>query len=142
LLLFTALMGLGLLAVLAQQGGWGPNSGATVSLTLLIVGSCGVIAVLLPYTGESYRASVRGRATGWVAGVSKFGGLLAQGLAVLGVAPVFAVAAGAVAFITFFALVLIVWFCDDTRERDVDEAELLQGPGLARRPLPAPSRAA
>ena len=142
LLLFTALMGLGLLAVLAQQGGWGPNSGATVSLALLIVGSCGVIAVLLPYTGESYRASVRGRATGWVAGVSKFGGLLAQGLAVLGVAPVFAVAAGAVAFITFVALVLIVWFCDDTRERDVDEADLLQGPGLAHRPLPAPLRAA
>ena len=61
-------------------------------LTLVIVGSCGAISILLPYTAENYPLRVRGRATGWIAGCSKLGGLLAQGLSVAGVIPAFATA--------------------------------------------------
>ena len=34
---------------------------------LLIIGSNGIIAILLPYASESYPIKIRGRATGWVA---------------------------------------------------------------------------
>jgi MFS transporter, putative metabolite:H+ symporter len=45
-------------------------------LSLLIVGSTAVISILLPYAAENYDpVGVRGRATGWVAGWSKIGGL-------------------------------------------------------------------
>ena len=53
-------------------------SNPMVPLVLLIVGSTGAISILLPYTAENYPVKVRGRATGWVAGCSKFGGLIAQ----------------------------------------------------------------
>jgi hypothetical protein len=44
----------------------------------LMVGVNGIIAVLLPHSAENYPVLVRGRATGLVAGSSKFGGLAAQ----------------------------------------------------------------
>ena len=58
-----------------------------MSLTLLIVGSSGMISILLPYAAESYPPGVRGRATGWVAGWSKIGGLIAQGLSAFALVP-------------------------------------------------------
>ncbi len=42
-----------------------------VPLSCLIIGSTGVISILLPYAAENYPVRVRGRATGWVAGCSK-----------------------------------------------------------------------
>ena len=50
-------------------------------VALLIVGTNGIIAILLPYTAESFPLRVRGRATGWVAACTKGGGLFAQVLA-------------------------------------------------------------
>jgi putative MFS transporter len=46
-----------------------------------------MIAVLLPYTAENYPLHVRGRATGVVAGSSKFGGVAVQAAAMLGAIP-------------------------------------------------------
>src|SRR5687767_1128892 len=53
-------------------------------VALLIVGANGMISVLLPYTAETYAVEVRGRATGLVAGSSKFGGVAVQAFALLG----------------------------------------------------------
>ena len=44
-------------------------------VALLIVGSNGVLAILLPYCAESFPLRVRGRATGWVAACTKAGGV-------------------------------------------------------------------
>ena len=94
-----------------------------VPLTLLIVGSCGVIAILLPYTAESYPIRVRGRATGWIAGCSKFGGLIAQGLSVAGFVPPLGIAALIIAVPTVLSLALITIFGHESRGRDLRELE-------------------
>ncbi len=47
-------------------------------VALLIVGTNGIIAMLLPYCAESFPLRVRGRATGWVAACTKAGGVVAQ----------------------------------------------------------------
>jgi putative MFS transporter len=89
---------LGLVATLLRgNGALAIMSNPVVSVSLLIVGTSWVISFLLPYTAESFPIRLRGRATGWVAGCSKTGGVLAQGLAALAVVPALGVAAGVVA---------------------------------------------
>jgi putative MFS transporter len=92
-------------------------------VALLIIGSNGILAILLPYTAETYPLRIRGRATGWVAGCSKLGGILAQGLSVLAVAPVFGVAALAVMAPVVLAMAMIGWFGSETRDRDLRELD-------------------
>ena len=46
-----------------------------------------IVATLLPDAAESYRLRVRARATGWIAGCTKTGSLLAQTLGVIGLMP-------------------------------------------------------
>ena len=93
-----ALTTLGLLAVMLRSiGTWPILSNPIVPLCLLIVGSSGVISMLLPYAAENYPVRVRGRATGWVAGWSKVGGVIAQVLSVLGLVPALGTAAAFVA---------------------------------------------
>jgi putative MFS transporter len=58
-----------------------------ILFSALMVGVNGIIAVLLPYTAENYPALLRGRATGLVAGSSKFGGLAANALTMAALAP-------------------------------------------------------
>jgi putative MFS transporter len=58
-----------------------------ILFSALMVGVNGIIAVLLPYTAENYPALLRGRATGLVAGSSKFGGLAANALTLAALAP-------------------------------------------------------
>jgi putative MFS transporter len=94
-----------------------------ISLSLLLVGSSGVISTLLPYSAESYPIRVRGRATGWVAGWSKIGGLIAQGLSALAVVPALGVAAAVVTLPAAVSLVLIWVFGRETRGRDLRELE-------------------
>jgi putative MFS transporter len=86
---------------------------------MVIVGSCGVISILLPYTTENYPLRIRGRATGWTAGCSKLGGLIAQGVAVLGAAPPFAAAALVVAIPSGLAFLLIARLGRETRGLDL-----------------------
>jgi len=92
-------------------------------LALLIVGSSGVIAIILPYTAENYPLRIRGRATGWIAGCSKLGGLLAQGLSVVAAAPPLAAAAAVVGALAVAALGLIAFLGRETRGRDLRDLE-------------------
>src|SRR3546814_15956184 len=54
----------------------GEFASPVLPVALLIVGSNGVIAMLLPYCAESFPLRIRGRATGVVAACSKLGGVL------------------------------------------------------------------
>jgi putative MFS transporter len=120
-----ALTTLGLLAVMLRSiGTWPILSNPIVPLCLLIVGSSGVISMLLPYAAENYPVRVRGRATGWVAGWSKVGGVIAQVLSVLGLVPALGTAAAFVAVPAALSLVLIGWFGRETRARDLRELEV------------------
>lgn len=92
-------------------------------LALLIVGSSGVISILLPYTAENFPLRIRGRATGWIAGCSKLGGLLAQGLSVLAAAPPLAIAAAIVGMLALAALGLVALLGRETRGRDLRDLE-------------------
>jgi MFS transporter, putative metabolite:H+ symporter len=124
LLTAMMIMALGLAAVLLRADAtiaWLNNP--IFSLSLLIVGSTAVISILLPYAAENYPVKVRGRATGWVAGWSKIGGLIAQGLSVLALVPALGVAAAIVAVPAVIALVLIGVAGRETRGRDLRELE-------------------
>jgi MFS transporter, putative metabolite:H+ symporter len=115
---------LGLVATLLRgNGALAIVSNPIVSVSLLIVGTSWVISFLLPYTAESFPIRLRGRATGWVAGCSKTGGVLAQGLAALALVPALGVAAGMVAVPAVLSLLLVAIFGHETRGRDLRELE-------------------
>jgi len=114
---------LGLLGVLRLElfGGGDP----VLPFALLIIGINGIIAILLPYTAESFPLRVRGRATGWVAACTKGGGVIAQALSITKLVPPIGIVAGAVVVPVLAALVLIAWFGRETRGGDLrhlDEA--------------------
>jgi MFS transporter, putative metabolite:H+ symporter len=91
-------------------------TGWLVSVTLLIIGSNAILAMLLPYAAESYPAATRGRAVGWIAACTKLGGPLSQGLTLLGMVPALGSAALVTALGTVGAIALITAFCIETRE--------------------------
>ena len=92
-------------------------------IATLIVGSNGMIAVLLPYTAENYPLGVRGRATGLVAGSSKFGGVAVQGFALVGLIPTLGGAALALLVPMGVSVALIAWAGRETRGRSLRELE-------------------
>jgi putative MFS transporter len=96
-------------------------SNPMIPLALVLVGASGVIAIILPYTAENYPLRVRGRATGWVAGASKTGGLVIQIISVLALAKSLSGLAIGVGVASALALVLIVWMGRETRGRDLRE---------------------
>lgn len=102
-------------------------SNPLVSVSLLVIGSSAVISILLPYTSESFPVRLRGRAAGWIAGCSKVGGVMAQGLALMMLVPAFALAAGAIAIPTVGSLLLVSFFGHETRDRDLRELEIFSG---------------
>jgi len=124
LIVMILVMTLGLFGLLLRGSGTGVLANPVGPLTLVIVGSCGVISILLPYTAESYPLRIRGRATGWIAGCSKFGGLIAQGLSVAGVVPPLGAAALAIAVPTAISLGLITAFGRESRGRDLRDLEV------------------
>ncbi|MDQ6629724.1 MAG: hypothetical protein M3Z29_14965 [Pseudomonadota bacterium] len=76
---------------------------------------------------ESYPLQIRGRATGWVAACTKAGGLAAQLLGILALAPTLLVGAWALLLPVVGALCLIGRYGPETRDgdlRDVDAASL------------------
>ncbi len=116
---------MGLLAVLLRGMGTLPIvSNPIAPLALLIIGSTGVISILLPYTAENYPIKVRGRATGWIAACSKVGGLFAQGLSLLALVPTLDVAALTIAVPTGLSLALIAILGRETRNRDLRDLEI------------------
>jgi putative MFS transporter len=112
---------LGLLGVLRLEltGDGSP----VLPVALLIVGTNGIIAMLLPYAAESFPMRVRGRATGWVAACSKVGGVFAQFLAILALVPALGVSAILIMIPTALALILVIWFGKETRGRDLRDLD-------------------
>ena len=92
-------------------------------IAMLIIGTNGMIAVLLPYTAENYPLGVRGRATGLVAGSSKFGGVAVQGFALIGLIPTLGGAAFALLVPMSASALLIAWAGRETRGRSLRELE-------------------
>jgi putative MFS transporter len=86
-----------------------------VSITLIIIGSNGVIAMLLPYAAEYYPPATRGRGVGWVSACTKLGGPLAQGLALVGAAPTLRGAAITTVVTAVLSMLLVAAFCMNTR---------------------------
>lgn len=127
LLVAIGITTLGLISVLLRSvGALGFLNNTLVPLSLLIIGSTAVISFLLPYAAESYPIRVRGRATGWVAGWSKVGGLVAQGLSVLALVPSLGVAAAVVALPALTSLMLVAAVGRETRGHDLRDLELAQ----------------
>lgn len=124
LILAIGITVMGLLATLLRNSSVLPFlSNPLLSVSLLIVGTSAVISILMPYAAESFPVRQRGRATGWVAGCSKIGGVIAQGLAVFALVPAFGLAAGAIAIPTVASLLLITAFGRETRGRDLRELD-------------------
>lgn len=92
-------------------------------IAMLIVGTNGTIAVLIPYTAENYPLHVRGRATGLVAGSSKFGGVSVQVAALLGFIPTLVGAAWALVIPTAVSAAMLAWAGRETRGRKLSELE-------------------
>jgi putative MFS transporter len=118
-----SIMAIGLVAALLRGTGLPGLSSPVIYVTLLIIGSTGAISVLLPYTAECYPLRVRGRASGWVAGCSKLGGVLAQAVSLLlGIPPLGHVAV-AILLPMAASLALIERFGIETKGRDLRELE-------------------
>lgn len=100
---------------------WPPLLVAVIAM--LIVGTNGMIAVLLPYAAENYPLGVRGRATGLVAGASKFGGVAVQGFALVGLIPTLGGAALALLLPMAVSAALVAWAGRETRGRSLRELE-------------------
>lgn len=92
-------------------------------VALLIIGTNGLIAMLLPYTAESFPLRIRGRTTGVVAACTKAGGMFAQLLAILALIPPLGIVSIAIMVPTLAALILVAWFGKETRGRDLRELD-------------------
>ena len=129
LVAMTAVSFAGLVWVLLLEGHMGGSP--VFPVALLIVGSNGLLAILLPYASESYPLKVRGRATGWVAACTKGGGVLAQSVSIAALAPPLGVACIMIMAPIALALVLTVRFGVETRGLDLRDLEAA--------PLPQPA---
>jgi MFS transporter, putative metabolite:H+ symporter len=92
-------------------------------VSLLIIGTNALIAMLLPYTAESFPLRIRGRTTGTVAACTKAGGMLAQLLAILALVPPMALVAAIIMVPTIGALLLVSLFGKETRGRDLRDLD-------------------
>jgi MFS transporter, putative metabolite:H+ symporter len=100
------------------------GSGSPVlPVALLIVGINGIIAILLPYTAESFPLRVRGRATGWIAACTKGGGVIAQALFIGKMLPSVGAIAGAIVIPMVTAFGLVAWFGRETRGLDLRQLD-------------------
>lgn len=115
----VTLLGLGGVLWLDLSGGGSP----VLPVALLIVGSNGIIAMLLPYAAESFPLRIRGRSTGLIAACSKLGGVLAQLLSILAIIPTLGVSALMIAIPTVLALIFVARFGKETRGRDLRDLD-------------------
>lgn len=118
LVLMIGVMIAGLVGFLLRNGG-----DPLLPLVLVVVGSSGVISMMLPYAAENYPLRIRARATGWVAGCTKLGGLMAQALSVMALAPPFGLASALVVLPAIGALSLVALTGRETKGRDLRELE-------------------
>jgi len=92
-------------------------------VALLIVGTNALIAMLLPYTAESFPLRIRGRTTGTVAACSKAGGMIAQFFAILALVPALNLVSVIIFVPTVVTLGLLIWFGKETRGRDLRDLD-------------------
>jgi putative MFS transporter len=111
----------GLLGVLQLE--FTGTGSPVLPVALLIVGTNALIAMLLPYTAESFPLRIRGRTTGTVAGCSKAGGVLAQLFAILALVPPLVLVSVIIMVPTVAALGLVAWFGKETRGRDLRDLD-------------------
>jgi putative MFS transporter len=111
----------GLLGVLQLE--FTGTGSPVLPVALLIVGTNALIAMLLPYTAESFPLRIRGRTTGTVAACTKAGGMIAQLLAILALVPPLDAVALIIIVPTVAALVLVAWFGKETRGRDLRDLD-------------------
>jgi MFS transporter, putative metabolite:H+ symporter len=101
--------------------------GGTVSpvfpVALLIIGTNALIAMLLPYTAESFPLRIRGRTTGTVAACTKAGGMVAQLAAMMALVPPLSIVSLIIIVPSIAALVLVGWFGKETRGRDLRDLD-------------------
>lgn len=111
----------GLLGVLRLEFAGAGNP--VLPVAFLIVGTNALIAMLLPYTAESFPLRIRARATGTVAAFSKAGGVLAQTFAILALVPKLALVSVLIVIPTLLGLVLISCLSKETRGRDLRDLD-------------------
>jgi putative MFS transporter len=92
-------------------------------VALLIIGTNGLIAMILPYAAESFPLRIRGRTTGVVAACTKAGGMFAQLLAILALVPPLAMVSLIIIVPTVGALLLVAWFGKETRGLDLRDLD-------------------
>ncbi len=90
-------------------------------IAVLMIGANGIIAVLLPYSAESYPLRIRGRGTGFVAGSSKFGGIVVQLVTMAAAVPPLATAAIVLALPVLASAAVVGRFGRETKGRRLDE---------------------
>jgi putative MFS transporter len=111
----------GLLGVLQLE--FTGQGSPVLPVALLIVGTNALIAMLLPYTAESFPLKIRGRTTGVVAACSKAGGMLAQFLAIIALVPPLALVSVIIMLPTVVTLALVSWYGKETRGRDLRDLD-------------------
>ena len=90
---------------------------------MLVTGSNGLIAVLLPYAAENYPLGIRGRATRLIAASSKAGGVVVQVTALAGLIPTMGGVAAAL-IVPFGLSAAAIGLCGrETRGRSLREIE-------------------
>lgn len=125
MMLFAALTGATLLLFAAvDPGAGGERTGLLMPLmVLLLVGSGGVISMLSPYTAEVYPTRLRGTGSGFSAGCSKVGGIMAPPLVALTLAnfPGFGVIGVLAAAPVLLSTLMLAVGGIETRDRPLEE---------------------
>lgn len=121
LVVMMVVMIIGLMGVLHME----VNGGSPIlPVALLIIGTNGIVAILLPYAAETFPLRVRGKATGIVAACTKGGGFLTQILSITAMVPPMEVVAGVIVLPATIALGLIIWYGRETKGRDLREMDM------------------
>jgi putative MFS transporter len=113
-----------LLFALVDPSSAGTQTSLLVPLmVLLLVGSGGIISMLSPYTAEVYPTRLRGTGSGFAAGCSKAGGILAPPLVVLALFhyPGFRVIGLVTALPVLLSLLMLAIGGVETRDRPLEE---------------------
>jgi putative MFS transporter len=125
MILFALITAIALIAfAVIDPGADGRQGGLVLPLmVLLLVGSGGVISMLSPYTAEVFPTSLRGTASGFAAGSSKVGGMLAPPLAAftLGIVPGFSMLGLVVAAPVVLSALVLGFVGVETRNRGLEE---------------------
>ena len=111
----------GLAGVLWLEVGTGVSP--VLPVALLIIGTNALIAMLLPYTAESFPLRIRGRTTGTVAACTKAGGMVAQLVAIVTLVPPLSAVSIGIMVPTVAALALVGWLGKETRGRDLRDLD-------------------